>query len=108
MLPNMKNTALAFSQLLTFQTATQTIVDYVPVMSYITSKKRCTIYTSKPDEINSFIFDRTLSYYTVISADAIDMKDLLLYKDKTFKQINKEDFREYGFYRALYEEVKNA
>lgn len=105
---DMSDVVLEFAQTLAFKSATQTVVDYKPVMTYTTSTKQGTIYPSKVDELKAFAIDRSLAYYTVYTIQDVKINDLLEYKSKDFKMINKEDFMDYGYVKSIFEEVKNA
>lgn len=105
---NMREAIFEFAQSLTFKNATQTVVNYKPVMTYTESTKQGTIYPSKVDELKAFVIDRSLAYYTVYTIEDVNINDILEFKSKDFKMINKEDFMDYGYVKSIFEEVKNA
>lgn len=106
MLPNLENTVTTFSQSLTFKEITQTVVNYKPVISEVTVIKWGVIFPSIKEDLQALTVDKSISYYTVLTILDININDRLSYKGKEFKQVSKEDFSDYGYYRAIYEELK--
>lgn len=106
MLPNMSMTVAFFSQPLTFKEITQTVVNYKPVNTETTKIKDGAIFPSSKEDLKALIVDSSLSYYTVLTTIDININDKLVYKNTTFKQVSKEDFSDYGYFRAIYEEIK--
>ena len=106
MLPNMSNTVLEFSQTLEFKEVTQTVVNYKPVNTETIVNKEGAIFPSTKEDLKALIIDTSLAYYTVLTVEDININDKLSYKSKLFKQVNKENYSDYGFYRAIYEEIK--
>ena len=105
---NMSNVLDDLTKTLTFKTGVQSVVNYKPVITYTETTKEGVIYPSKSDELKSLVIDSSLAYFTVYSVDSLDINDLLSYKGKIFKIINKQDFSDYGYEVYIFEEVKNA
>lgn len=105
-LPNLANTVLRFAQTITKRVVTQTIVNHEPTESYIDSDFLATVTTPTPEDLQQVEIDTSLKYKLIHSVDVIKINDLVVYKGTTYRIIALSDREDYGYYRAISEEVQ--
>lgn len=106
MLPNLSNTVRRFRQTITKRTVTQTIVNYEPVNTYTDTQIEATVTTPKEEELNQMNIDASLKYKTIHTTEELKMNDTIIHKGTEYKIIKAQDRQDYGYTRAIAEEVQ--
>ena len=108
MLPDMSGTLLAWQQVVKLKTATTTTVDFVKQVVVTESDIDAVVQVADKEKLNPDIVDWSLQYVLVHSDSAIEIGQFVEHKSKNFKIIDLGDYVDYGYYRAVVEEVKGT
>lgn len=104
--PNMSNTVLSFSQLITKREVTQSVVNHRTVKTFVDTPFQATITTPKPEDLQQVEINTALKYKLCHSVDPIKVDDRFVHKTIEYKVIGLSDREDYGYYRAIGEEVQ--
>ena len=105
-LPNLSKTVLRFAQTITKRVTIQTVVNHLPVKTYIDGDFLATVTTPKTEDLQQTEIDTKLKYKNIHSVDEIKIDDLFIHKGTTYKAIVLADREDYGYYKALGEEIQ--
>jgi len=105
-LPNLASTVLSFAQTITKRTVTQIVVNHKPVKSYVNSDFLATVTTPKTEDLQQVEIDTSLKYKNIHTVAEIKMDDLFIHKGTNYKIIVLADREDYGYYKALGEEIQ--
>lgn len=105
-LPNLANTVLRFAQTITKRVPTQTVVNHEAVTTYIDGDFLATITTPKTEDLAQAEIDTSLKYKNIHSVDEIKIGDLFIHRVTTYKAIVLGDREDYGYFKALGEEIQ--
>jgi len=106
MLPNLSNTVKRFSQDVNLIRVTTTVINHKPVEEETNIAIKAVIQPADKEKLNIDKIDYSLKYILINSTDEMRIKDKLEYKSTKYRIIAVEDFSDYGYYRAIAEEVK--
>jgi hypothetical protein len=108
MLPDMSGTLLAWQQPVKRKIATTTTVDFVKQTVLSESPIEGVVQVADKEKLNPDIVDWSLEYILLHTNSAIDVGQFIEHKTKNFKIIDLGDYIDYGYYRAVCEEVKGS
>lgn len=108
MLPDMSGTLLAWQQPIKLKIVTTTTVDFVKQSVVVESSIDGVVQIADKEKLNPDIVDWSLEYVLVHTNSAIDVGQFIEHKTKDFKIIDLGDYVDYGYYRAICEEVKGS
>jgi len=107
MLPNLSSTILRFAQTIIKRTVTQTVVNHLPQKSFVDTNFLATVTTPKSEDLQNVQIDTALKYKNIHSVDSIVIDDLFVHKGTEYKIIVLADREDYGYFKALGEEVQS-
>lgn len=108
LLPNMYMNIKLFAQRLTIFNAIQTVVDFEPVQNLTMKKIVCTVQKADPEKLQINNLDFSLIYLEV-HADiysGLKINDQCYYKGYNYKLIDCYPDQDYGYVRAIFEQIK--
>lgn len=105
-LPDMSDVVNSFAQSVTLKTGTQAVVNHKVVPSYVSTTIRATIQTADTNKLNLDVTDYDKRYITVHSTTSMKINDIVIYKTQDYLIIRMRDNADYGFYKAIAEEIK--
>lgn len=105
MLPNLNQVVKNFSQKVTLQRTTQTIVNFKPVNTVVETIINATVQVANDEALKVNNLDYSKSYFTIHTTDSIKVNDLILYRGKKLKIIILRDDSDYGFIKGIGEQI---
>jgi hypothetical protein len=93
---------------LTLIRVNQVVIDYKPVNEETTEIVQAVIQVADPNKINVDKLDISKKHLQVNTKSNIEMGDLCEYRGDRYKAIALEDYNDYGYMEAYFEEVKSA
>jgi len=105
-LPNLSKTVLRFAQTIIKRTVTQTVVDHLPVKSFVDTPFKATVTTPQSEDLENIEIDTSLKYKTFHSVEEIKIDDIAVHKNTEYKIINLSDREDYGYFKSLGEEIQ--
>lgn len=105
MLPNLNQVVKNFSQKVTLQRTTQTIVNFKPVNTVVETIINAIIQVANDEVLKVNNLDYSKSYFTIHTTDTIKINDVILYRGKKLKIIILRDDSDYGFIKGIGEQI---
>lgn len=106
MIPNMTHVVKMFEQSIQLKTATQTIVDFEPVETFVTTDIQATVQTADKEKLKVDNVDWSKRYLMVHTPATFGINDFVVYEGGDYKIIDVNNSDVYGYYEAIAEEVK--
>ena len=103
---NMAETVLEFAIPLILKVVSVDVVDFEPVETYTNTDIMGTIVPAKPRDLQGYEVQFGIEYYKVHTTSKVSSTDLLSYHGKEYKAISISNYSDYGFYKCIFEEVK--
>ena len=108
LLPNMNRHINLFAQRLTIFNAIQTVVDFEPVQNLTMKSIVCTVQKADPEKLQIDNVDLSLIYLEVHAdiLSGLKINDQCYYKGYNYKIIDCYPDQDYGYVRAIFEQIK--
>lgn len=107
MLPDMSDTVLSFAQTITKRTVTQQVINHQTVKTYVDDNDfQATITTPQSEDLQQVNINTALKYKLSHSVKSIDIDDIFVHRNVEYKVIKLGDREDYGYFRALGEEIQ--
>lgn len=106
MLPDVSGAIDAWAQTIELQTITQTVVNYRPVNTPVSTYPLAVVQPAQKEKLNPGIVDYSLHYVTIHSNAEIKIGDFIVYNSTTYKIVDGGDFSDYGYSEVIGEQVK--
>lgn len=104
--PDMSSTVLSFAQIIVKKVVTQSVINHRTVKAYVESPFESTVTTPKTQDLLQIEVNTALKYKLSHSVDSIKIDDIFVHKLTEYKVISLSDRDDYGYYRAIGEEVQ--
>lgn len=106
MLPNMSDVLPEWEQAITLRTITTTTVDFERVDTVVDVPLRAVVQPTKAEDISVQQVDFSLRHYTIHTVEPISITSRIVYQATEYKAIQLNAWGDYGYYEAVFEEVK--
>jgi len=106
MLPNVGGVLKSFTKKVVLQRVTQEIIEHKPVENISEVEIEAVVQPANKESLTLDNVNYSLSYIQINTTIPIKIGDYVLDKGKKYKIVELEDFSDYGFYKAIGEEVK--
>ena len=106
MLPDMSDTLDEYLQPLILVRTTENIVDFRPQVVETDVQTEAVVQPAQKEKVNPAIINWSLKYQLVHSKQEIILNDRMEYCGVKYKAVELGDYDAYGFYEAIFEEIK--
>lgn len=104
--PNLSHVVLKDAETITLQSMVQTVVNHRPVNTPTPKDIKARVSTPTSEDLKQLEVDTSLKYQLIHCVEPVKVNDRFTYNGVTYKIISSNDRSNYGFYRAVGEEIK--
>lgn len=111
MLPNLSYVLNSFSQSLTLIEVTQEIVDYKPINVETSTQIDAVVQVAESDKLTKLYgnkIDLSKRYLQVHTKEVLKNIYMCIYQGIRYKIFSVNNYSDYGYYEALFEDIKSA
>lgn len=100
-LPNVSDALLGWTQSLLLKTVTTTSVDFVDTTVVTGELIEAVVQPTKLTNLNKDTLDWTRDHFTFHSVNDMRQGQLIEYKGRDFKVVDRADYSDYGYYEVV-------
>lgn len=108
MTPNVVKALKTFEQTIVLRKSTQSIVDFLPVQTFVDKDIKAVVTTASMEQIQAGEIDFSKKYLQVTTEEVINITDQIVWHGNDFKCFQSSDNSDYGFYNCIFEEIKKG
>lgn len=109
MLPDMSDVLSEWEQDVLRKVVDRQTVDFEPVDVVTAYTMRAVVQVERPENLNMDTLDWSRRYIKIhTNDDSLNVGEFLEYQGQDYKIVTDSDFSDYGFYRAIGEQTKEA